>query len=586
MADMDVLLEEQSDGSNTEGYVRSTSAASASANLDGNSDGDRSKREAEHFQNGLIYYSKREDSRNRYYYSGVWKLSDVETIEGLYQRLHEASSVIRMLYAFIHGNHVHVIHDCTNSNSICRCFKHKLIKRRSVRRRLGDLTATDISAIVLYFFRQGYFHCYGSLRVYDGTRYRNRVVHYKPEKCDGWRAMGQDHVEVSDSEDGSIFEFQESGTEFNSSEIFGITDASQASDEANEGTSGTGGPSAISRRLRKRKAPSFGKGGVRRNRNNATAKEIEEAILSVLCTPIKETLVSHYFQQDDFLKYLDDGEDAVKKALRAIDLKFKNMTIEELVEFYDTNRFQYKHPLWFSHSLDGFKDTYMDITKSYNMLVLWIGFQWCGLRVEDNMEYQQSDITTDLWQEIAVIVEKVLLWLQGKYGRKFTLYLVGPTMCGKTMFADLIMDFRLSVGVMKNFNRNSSFPLQQCNHKDLYYLNEPNIESSALEDWKKMTGGDRHSLDVKYKDGTTQSGAKVLLTANNYALPRNDIFNSRIEYFTCKYAPFLKHAESKRYHPYALIKLIRVCEDVLERKIILTKEITPVHTQEEFIVPK
>lgn len=583
---MDLLLEEQSDGNTTEGVVRSNASTGTAADLDGNNYGDRGQREAEHFKNGLIYYSEREDSRDRYYYSGLWKLSEVASLARLYKRLHEASSVIRFLYAFIHGNHVHVIHDCTNSNSICRCFKHKLTKRRSVRRRLRDLTRENINAIVLYFFAEGYFHCYGQMRIYNGTRYSNRVIHYKPENSDGWRALGETDVEVSESEDGTIFGFQERGAEFSSAEIFGITEADEASDESNPGETGAGGESSVPRRLRKRKAEIFSKGGVRRNRNNATAKEIEKAILSVLCTPIKETLISRYFQQDEFLKYLDEGEESVRKALRAIDLKFKNMTIEELIDFYENGEFHYRHPLWFAHSLDMFKETYMDITKSYNMLVLWIGYQWCDLRVQDNMEYQQSDITTDLWQEIAIIVEKILLWLQGKLGRKFTLYLIGPTLCGKTMFADLIMDFRLSVGVMKNFNRNSSFPLQQCNHKDLYYLNEPNIESAALEDWKKMTGGDRHSLDVKYKDGTTQSGSKVLLTANNYALPRDDIFNSRIEYLHCKSAPFLKIANSKRYHPYALIKLIRVCEDVLERKIVLSKEITPVHTQEDFIIPK
>lgn len=75
-------------------------------------------------------------------------------------------------------------------------------------------------------------------------------------------------------------------------------------------------------------------------------------------------------------------------------------------------------------------------------------------------------------------------------------------------------------------------------------------------------------MDIKYKAGTTQSGSKVLLTANNYALPRDAIFNSRIEYFHCKSASFLKLTEGKRYHPLALIKLLETAEDVLEEKIV------------------
>lgn len=150
------------------------------------------------------------------------------------------------------------------------------------------------------------------------------------------------------------------------------------------------------------------------------------------------------------------------------------------------------------------------------------------------------------------------------------------------MFADLIMDFRMSVGVMKNYNRNTTFPLNLCNNKDLYYLNEPNIEPSALEEWKKITGGDRHSLDVKYKGGGTQSGIKVLLTGNNYALPRDPIFNSRIEYFNCKYAPFLEKFNSCRYHPFALIRLAEIASDVLEENVIVDN-VPVVGIEEEYI---
>lgn len=120
---MDVLLETETDGGETTGNVSRGEQTSVDDVVDENYDGDGSAVESGHLKNGIQYYSKREDASAR-----------------LFERLRKACSKIRFLYAFLDDNHVHVIHDCMHANSVCRCFKYKLIERRTVRKRLGQLT--------------------------------------------------------------------------------------------------------------------------------------------------------------------------------------------------------------------------------------------------------------------------------------------------------------------------------------------------------------------------------------------------------------------------------------------------------------
>nr|QHA33820.1 putative non-structural protein NS1 [Atrato Denso-like virus] len=578
---MESLFEEQdSRGSVEENYEGESTAESGNLeSLAGSDDGDRVQPESAHLKRGLNYYIKREDTRERYYVSGIWKVADVETVSRLYQRLDQCNSSIRFLYAFLDDNHVHVIHDCTYTSSACRCFKPKLIRKRSVRRQLFELERADVDAIINYFFSRGKIYVYGKMRIYQGAGFSNRVVYNRPNEDTWQRALQSKNVSIPFPSDEAIPRYYQTGAGFDSEALFGDDATDEASVSENQGATRTSDQRSIYSARTRRYHPY----GLRGNRTTATAEEIEKELLMILCTPLQETLISEDFQNNRVLKYLDETEQSVKSALRCVDLKFKNMSIGKLIEFYKTKEnFKYGHPLWFSHSISKFSETYMSITKSYNVLILWIAFEFCGLDVDEMMEYNKDDLNLDTWIQISTFVKKVFLWLQGKFGRKYTLYFIGPTQCGKTMFADMIMDFRLSVGVLKNFNKNTTFPLNSCNNKDMYYLNEPNISPDHLEEWKKLSGGDRHNIDVKYKQGTTQAGSKVLLTGNNYALPRDPIFNSRIEYFHCKYAPFLRLTNSKRYHPLALIKLLEVAEDVLEEKIV-TDDIIIVDNEVEYI---
>lgn len=578
---MESLLEEQdSRGSFTQSN-EGESAPEFRSNefVAGSDDGTRIQPESIHLKRGISYYAKREDSRERYYVSGIWKVKDVETVERLYKRLNECNSAVRFLYAFFDDNHIHVIHDCTYTSSACRCFKQKLLRKRSIRRQLHELEREDIDSIVNYFFQGGKIHVYGKMRIYQGTGFSHRITYNRPNEDTWKRALQSKDVRIPFADDEVIFGFNQGGAGFDSETIFGDDATDEASVSENQRTQ----RQADQRSIHSSKSHRYNPYGLRGNRNTATAEEIEKELLAILCTPLQETLISEDFQNNRNLKYLDETEQSVKSALRCVDLKFKNMSIGKLIEFYKAkDNFKYGHPLWFSSSISKFSETYMSITKSYNLLILWIAYEFCGLDVDDMMEYNKEDLNLDIWIQISTFIKKVFLWLQGKFGRKFTLYFIGPTQCGKTMFADLLMDFRLSVGVLKNFNKNTTFPLNSCNNKDVYYLNEPNISPDHLEEWKKLSGGDRHNIDVKYKQGTTQAGSKVLLTGNNYALPRDAIFNSRIEYFHCKYAPFLRLTNSKRYHPLALIKLLEVAEDVLEEKIV-TDDIVVMDNEVEYI---
>lgn len=279
--------------------------------------------------------------------------------------------------------------------------------------------------------------------------------------------------------------------------------------------------------------------------------------------------VTKSWQTDKNFKYQCTNSTWCKAGHKAAEIFFRDLKLYDLIQLYENpSNFEFAQPLWSSNSLENFDEMYMSRVMSYNMLVLWIGYEFFDLQVDDKMQFNKADIDEQLWLDIANFILEWCNWFEGRIDRRFTYVLLGGTKSGKTMFADLIMDLKVNVGVMGNWNRNSSFPLNMCVNKSMYYLNEPDIEQSALEEWKKIAGGDKHTLQVKYLANVTQSRVPVLLTSNKPPLPRNDIFNSRCIYKNVKQAGFLIKANGKRYHPMCIVDLIRQCEIVLKQEII------------------
>lgn len=64
--------------------------------------------------------------------------------------------------------------------------------------------------------------------------------------------------------------------------------------------------------------------------------------------------------------------------------------------------------------------------------------------------------------------------------------IVSPPSAGKNFFFDPVLSFYINRGTIRNFNRYTSFPLQDTVGRRILVWNEPNCESSAFDTVKKF----------------------------------------------------------------------------------------------------
>lgn len=137
-----------------------------------------------------------------------------------------------------------------------------------------------------------------------------------------------------------------------------------------------------------------------------------------------------------------------------------------------------------------------------------------------------------------------------------TVCIKGPPNSGKTFFADWISGFYINTGQVGNFNRSSTFPLNDCPNRRLLIWNEPNIEPTAYDTVKMLTGGDPLPCNVKYQSGGHVDRTPLIITTNAEVFQESDpLWSTRVMFWYWKEAPFLKEC-SKSPHPMAYIHLI------------------------------
>lgn len=516
--------------------------------------GNELQRERHYIKGGITAISERADSKFRYYYAGLWPIGPLEQFEGIFSRLEKANKDLRFLYAWLDGNHVHVIHDCAYSNLSCRCFRVKLLGRKCKRKQLRELSEEEIDAIIDYYFKEPKTLIYGKTRVYVGAKHHDRVFYHRLIKNTPGPIMAtRYYVAPSESVDEIFARHQQQEAECVGESSHTLHPELFEYDERHEES-----------RKRKRSAGEEIH-GLRYNRFNAICKKVEAKLKWICSAPISETINTQLWQLDEEFKYMQPKQGAIEAAINSAELWLRTLKLKELIKFIDSGNFAIGHPLWAATNEESFNRMYMSVGESYNILTVWILYQFYNFPVTDELEHEELNESN--WLQVAEFIKELCLWFDGKHDRRYTYALIGQTKGGKTMFADVVMDLKINVGVMGNYNRNSSFPLNMCANKSMYYWNEPEIEPCALEEIKKIAGGDKHTVAVKHKNNRTQAQVQLLITANKHPFPRTEVFNSRCIYKTIQSAPFLKRCNGKRYHPLGLIKLIRACENVLEEEL-------------------
>lgn len=99
---------------------------------------------------------------------------------------------------------------------------------------------------------------------------------------------------------------------------------------------------------------------------------------------------------------------------------------------------------------------------------------------------------------------------------------------GKNWFFDAVIHFFLNFGEIGNFNRHSSFPLQEAVNKRILLWNEPNAEPAAMDTLKMLLGGDTFNAKVKYENDAVVTRTPVIVLSNNDIFPKDAAFQSRL----------------------------------------------------------
>lgn len=71
-----------------------------------------------------------------------------------------------------------------------------------------------------------------------------------------------------------------------------------------------------------------------------------------------------------------------------------------------------------------------------------------------------------------------------------SLFILSAPNAGKKYFFDAILHFYCNFGQVGNFNKYSSFPLQEAVNKRILLWNEPQCEPSSFEELKMLFCGD------------------------------------------------------------------------------------------------
>lgn len=77
-------------------------------------------------------------------------------------------------------------------------------------------------------------------------------------------------------------------------------------------------------------------------------------------------------------------------------------------------------------------------------------------------------------KEVYTIIEKTLPKMN-------CMHVISAPSSGKNYVFDAIRTFYVNTGQMGNFNRNTSFPFQDCDSRRSILWNEPNIEPTSYE---------------------------------------------------------------------------------------------------------
>lgn len=157
--------------------------------------------------------------------------------------------------------------------------------------------------------------------------------------------------------------------------------------------------------------------------------------------------------------------------------------------------------VWSAYYYDVFDKVYLPRGESFDLLLSLF---------ENNF----GDNTPYEWKHIIQLVN-------GDIGKENTYYIRSPPNAGKSTFYDLLADFFICSGQLRHWNRSNSFPIEELNTARIAFWNEPSFEPSVTDELLKLLGGDRISINIKYRAPRQISHIPLFVSSNEYKFPNS-----------------------------------------------------------------
>lgn len=146
------------------------------------------------------------------------------------------------------------------------------------------------------------------------------------------------------------------------------------------------------------------------------------------------------------------------------------------------------------------------------------------------------------------------------------IHVQSPPSAGKNFFFDAVKDFFLSSGEVGTINKTNAFPFNSAIGKRIILFNEPNFEDRAVEDLKKLLGGDSMNAKAKHVNDKVIFRTPILMLSNqNVFAEHQEVWRDRVRRYFWEYCPPLKTVPLKP-NPLSLIYLIAEFCTLMEYK--------------------
>lgn len=265
------------------------------------------------------------------------------------------------------------------------------------------------------------------------------------------------------------------------------------------------------------------------NRSSSKEEEVYQLVKQLCITPINNTVLSIKWLQSPF-KFMQRGSPMLQTIFNTWSRELKHMTISDLLQIYkETQPF-------FSCTSAYISDFYYSTDES---------LERCNALLE--FQFPDIDVRVNFLQQLYLVITR-------QNGKKNTLCITGPPSSGKTYFVRFVSSFFLSIGQVRNFNRNDSFPLNDCTDKRILIWDEPNYTRENLETIKMLFSGDNTPANVKYENQVVIEKTPLLITTNTDVFPTSDDFNKRMVRYRWTQLPS-SDEDHKQLYPMALPEL-------------------------------